>query len=158
MISTLLCDLGTVILFAKDSNYKGKLNPLHKTLSDNKNYSFLDHFFLNEELLNFLEKFRQEIEIFMLTGGTIQNAPEIKPKLDKVFKKVYSAKDLNLTKKDPNLYLQMAELLNKKPSEILFIDDLKANCAAAKEAGLKTIRYINNDQVIQEVDRLLSRG
>ena len=152
MITTLLFDFSRVLLFAKDKNYKEDLNPLNKKLlEENPNYDFLNYFELNQELLNFLETIKDKFELCIFTSGSIQNAKEIRPKLDKVFKNIFSAEELDLSKKESAGYTEIAKKINKTPSEILFIDDSQANIQAASEAGLNTFQYQDNESLIEKI-------
>lgn len=68
----------------------------------------------------------------------------------------FSAKDLGFNKYDPKAYIFIAKKLNKKPEEILFIDDQKENIEAAKEAGLKIILYENTYKLLLQLKTLLT--
>jgi FMN phosphatase YigB (HAD superfamily) len=153
MNKTFLFDLGAVLLFPKDINYKGKLNPLHKELSKKKDYKFLDHFELNHQLLSYLSSIKSKFNLYMLTSGTIQNEPEIKEDLDKVFSEIFSTKELGFTKLDANGYLTVSKIINKDPKEITFVDDSELNCTAAKNAGMKIVIFKNNSQIINFLNK-----
>ncbi len=149
MISTILSDFSRVILNPKDKNYTGTLNGLHKELSEkNENYSFFDHFEFNDEILNVYRQLKTKYSVNVFTTGTIQNRPEVRQVIDSIFDNIYTAKDFGLDKKLPEAYLFIAKKLNKKPSEILFIDDQEKNIEAAKEAGLSTIHYIDFQKTV----------
>lgn len=156
MITTIISDLGNVLLFSKDKTYTGKLNPLHTHLSQNANYKFLDHFELNTALLTHLKKYKDKLNIYMLTAGTIQNTPEIKQDLEEVFQKVYSSKDLDVSKSDPEVYIRLLDLIGVDSSSTLFIDDMEKNCVAAKTAGLNVINHINNDRTVKRLSQYIS--
>ncbi len=151
-ISTIISDLGAVLLFPKDKNYTGKLNPLRDKLAQNPDFKFLDHFELNEELLDYLGKLKESYDFYIITEGTIQNAPEIKGKLDEIFERIFSAKEMGSSKKDPESYKLIVEGLGKKVEEVLYVDDSESNLEAARKAGLKTVRYESNEQVMKEIE------
>jgi epoxide hydrolase-like predicted phosphatase len=46
-----------------------------------------------------------------------------------------------LRKPDPAVYTHVLEELDVEPSRCIFIDDRENNCAAAREAGIRTIRF-----------------
>lgn len=144
MITTILSDFSRVILNPKDKNYKGTLNGLHKELSEKgENYSFFDYFEFNDEILNLYRQLKNKYSMNVYTTGTIQNTPEVRKIIDPIFEHVYTAKDFGLDKKQPEAYLFIAKKLNKKPNEILFIDDQENNIEAAIKAGLSTVLYID---------------
>lgn len=149
MIKVILCDFSRVILLPKEE--VPSLNDLHKKLSGSGEYHFSDHFQLNEELLDYLLKHKDQYIICMYTTSIIHEEPEVKERLDKIFKKIYSVIELNLDKKDSSSYHSIATDLKVNPEEILFIDDSEGNVIAAKEAGLKVIQYQSNPQLFNKL-------
>ncbi len=142
MVTTLLFDFSRVLLFAKDKDYKDDLNPLNKKLLEqDPNYDFLSYFEINQDLLDYLETVKDKYELYMFTSGSIQNNKAVKPALEKIFKSIISAEEIEVSKKDPSGYLEALKVINKQPSEVLFIDDSEVNIKAAKEAGLNVWQY-----------------
>jgi len=157
MINTVIFDFSRVLLFAKDKGYKEDLNPLHKKLiAENPNYAFLDYFELNEEVLTFLETIKDKFELYIFTSGSIQNAKEIKDRIDRVFKGVLSAEEMGVSKKEPQAYTVLAQKLGKNPNEVIFIDDSQVNIQAASQAGLNTFQYLDNQSLIKKINSLIS--
>jgi len=152
MITTILSDFLRVILNPKDKKFQGTLNGLNKELSEkNMNYSFFDHFEFNEEILSLYIQLRLKYSLNIFTTGTIQNKPEVRKIIDPIFEHIYTAKDFGLDKKQSAAYLLIAKKLNKKPGEILFIDDQIDNIEAAKKAGLNTIQYLKFKKLVREL-------
>jgi HAD superfamily hydrolase (TIGR01509 family) len=154
MIKALLFDLSRVLLFPVDKKYEGSLNAKHKELSKDESYQFFDHFQLNQELIDFIETLKEKYQLYIFTTETIQEAPELSPIILGVFKKVIAAARLKIDKKEPNSYLLIANNLRVDRSEIMFIDDDGENVAAAKEAGLSTIQFVNNKQLIAALKKI----
>lgn len=154
MITNLLFDFSRVLLFAEDKNYVGLMNDLYRQVIKNKDYNFLDYFKFNQELLNFLIPFKDKYTLSLYTTDIIQDDPVAKEILAPIFKNIFAANSLGISKKDPNGYLVIAEKLNAKPEEILFIDDGKKNIVAAKKAGIKTIQYLSNEQLFKDLLKL----
>ncbi len=149
MITTILSDFSRVILNPKDKNYNGTLNGLHKELSvKEENYPFFNHFEFNDEVLNLYRHLKTKYSVNVFTTGTIQNRPEVRLVIDPIFEHIYTAKDFGLDKKLPEAYLFIANKLNKKPGEILFIDDQEKNIEAAKKAVLNTILYTDFQKTV----------
>ena len=158
MIKVLLFDLSWTILFPKDETYGGELNLLHRQLSSKPGYDFSKHFYLNEETIKYLESLKGKAGLYIFTSGKIQNAPEIRPKLDSIFNKIYSAEEIGLGKKNPESYKSVVKDLKVKPSEILFIDDMEGNVEAAKQAGLNAVVFQNLDKLKKDLqEHLYSR-
>ncbi len=151
MVKALLFDFSRVLLFPKDTSYAGSLNEKHKELSKTSDYKILDHFFLNDELLNFLQGLKEKYILCLFTSETIQDAPEFSSILNSTFKKSYSGIKLGITKKDSVSYTAIAKDLSLSPEEILFIDDSWENLQAAQKAGLDTIQYSSNEQVVEGI-------
>lgn len=154
MITNILFDLSRVLLFAKDENYKGLMNDLYRQVIKNKDYSFLDHFKFNQELLDFLKPLKEKYTLSLYTTDIIQNDPVAKEILAPIFENIFAAKDLGISKKDSQGYLVIAEKLNVKPEEVLFIDDGEKNIECAKQAGLQVIRYFLNSQLKKDLGNL----
>jgi len=154
-IKALLFDFSRTLIFPRDKTYRGDLNPLHRKLkSENKNYNFFSYFRLNTELLDYLARLSDRFSLYIFTSGSIQNAPEIADKLRERFKEIYSAEQLDLSKKDPSAYEYLIKILELPGKEILFIDDSIGNIEAAKKAGLKTFLYTSNTSLISELEKL----
>ena len=155
MITTLLFDFSRVLLFPKNRKYSGDLNPLHAKLSLQPNYSFFDHFELNHELLEYLKtKIKSNYDLFIFTSGSIQNAPQVRPVIDKIFAKVYSGQEIGYSKSDQAAYRFLAKDLGKGADEVMFIDDRPSNISAATSAGLKAIHFVSNQKLIKELNQL----
>lgn len=159
MISTILSDFSNVILYAKDKNCHGTLNGLYKSLVEKyQRFNFYDYFIFNEKLLNYFQKLKDNYSINILTSGTIQNnSPEIKEKIKGIFDKVLTTADYGTSKNDSQIYYIIAKELNKKPEEMILIDDQIENINAAKEAGLTTSLFNTNGKLFNQLDKLLKR-
>ncbi len=155
MITTLLFDFSRVLLNVKDESYTGFLNTLHEEWSSKPGYNFFDYFELNEELLKFLETIKDKYSSYIYTTGSVQNVPDVRKRIDPIFRKIYSSEESGLNKKDPQSYLFIAKDLNKNPGEILFTDDQPANIEAAKIAGLATIHFQSTAQFINELSKIM---
>jgi len=157
MITAILSDFSRVILNPKDKKYQGTLNGLNKKLLEkDKNYSFFDYFEFNEEILSLYRQLRLRYSANIFTSGTIHNRPEVRRIVAPIFENIYTAKDFGINKKQPDAYLFIAEKLNKKPSDILFIDDQIDNIQAAHKAGLNTIQYSKFEGLVSELKNHLN--
>jgi HAD superfamily hydrolase (TIGR01509 family) len=148
MIKALLFDFSRVLLFPRDESYTGSLNEKHRTLSEESSYNILDHFVLNEELLQFLDKIKGRVGLYIFTTDTIQDDPVLKARIEPVFKEIFSANKLGLSKQDPDSYTQLAEKMGLKTYEILFIDDSIRNTEEASQSGMRTLHYVNNQELL----------
>lgn len=157
MIKAIVFDFSRVLLFPNDTTYAGSLNERHREYSANVDYSLLDYFSLNLELLDHIKNMRQKPDLYIFTSETIQDDPSLKPFIEPVFKDVFSASKLGVDKKTPSAYKILTEKIGLAPEQILFVDDTYTNIEAAESAGLKAIHYSNYEQCIQLIDRILAQ-
>jgi len=61
---------------------------------------------------------------------------------------------LKMVKPDKRVFKTVIKKYNLVPSETLFIDDLKENCRAAEDTGMKTICYRNYRTFIRRFEKL----
>lgn len=143
MIKAILSDFSRVILFPKDKTYAGSLNSLNKELIAKlgNDYPFLEYFEFNSELLNLYKWLKSKYNLYIFTSDTIQERPEAQLMLKPIFTEIFSAKDYSITKSESKSYLFLANKVNIKPDEILYVDDQEVNIKAAQEAGMQTILY-----------------
>lgn len=155
MIKALLFDFARVILFPRDDLYKGELNKLHTKLSLLHGYSFTNEFAMDPTMLEYLTSLKNLLPLYMFTSGTIQNAPEIRPTLDGLFKKIYSASEMGIPKEYPLAYKTIIEDIGVGEKEIVFIDDAPQNIEAALKAGLHAVHYKNIDALKKQLNDFL---
>ena len=68
---------------------------------------------------------------------------------------VYSH-EAGFSKPDPRIYALICTRLNVPPGEMIFLDDVDACVAGARDAGINAIRYQDNAQAIAEIEKLLA--
>lgn len=152
MIKAFVSDFSRVLLTPKDDNYSEGLNDLHKKLSANGNYDFWSYFKLNQDLLTFYKTLGEKMEIYLFTTEYIQEHPALQPKMESVFKAIFSSARLGLRKTDAQAYQTIAGKIGLKPEEILYTDDKQTNLDAAKAAGMVTVHYESNEQIIRAIN------
>ena len=157
MIKALITDVSRVLLFPKDKSYSGGLNALHKEKSSEPDYKFLDYFELNIELLEYYKSLKDKLDLYIFTSETIQDAPELQPDLKLVFKHIFSASKMDISKKENSAYKKLIKEVGLNSEEIIYIDDSQENINAAKQTGLQTILYIDNKQAVSEIMELIEK-
>lgn len=155
MIKALVTDFSRVLLFPKNKSYSGSLNSLHRDLSTQPNYKLLDTFELNLELLEYYKSLAERFDLYVFTSEGIQDSPELQPFTKPVFKEIFSAMNMGVDKKDKNAYRALCAALGLESPEIIYIDDSKTNIDAAKEAGLQTILFKDNENLKTELEAKL---
>jgi HAD superfamily hydrolase (TIGR01509 family) len=120
-----------------------------------KNFNYFDYYKLNQELLDYYKRLKEAYELYIFTTGYVQDHPAVRPILDEIFEDIYNLEEVDgLKKDDPQAYIKLTEIINQKPEEIVFIDDVKDNTQAAHKAGLKTIVYTDVENLVQEFKKL----
>ncbi|OGM03217.1 hypothetical protein A2115_02825 [Candidatus Woesebacteria bacterium GWA1_41_8] len=156
MIKALVFDLSRTLLFPVDKNYQGKLNALYKELKDASGFSFLDHFRLDENIMIYLRSLKKTCNLYIFTSGIIQDDPAIKPRLEEIFEKVFSAEKMGLNKKDMNAYTKLSKELGFKSYEIKLIDDSEVNVKAARSAGINAVLFSSLNDLRKKIQEHLS--
>ena len=93
--------------------------------------------------MDYYRLLKEKFSIYIFTSGTLQEHPQIAQRLNSFFENIFSAQRLGMSKVKPKDYSLLAEKLDLKPAEILLIDDNPVFIRAARQADLKTIRFID---------------
>ena len=72
-----------------------------------------------------------------------------------LFDFVIESSKVNVRKPDPDFYLLACKKAKISPDEAIFLDDLGINLKPAKELGMKTIKVIDPDVALEELQSLL---
>ena len=72
-----------------------------------------------------------------------------------LFDFVIESSKVNVRKPDPDFYLLACKKAKISPDEAIFLDDLGINLKPAKELGMKTIKVIDPDVALVELQSLL---
>ena len=72
-----------------------------------------------------------------------------------LFDFVIESSKVNVRKPDPDFYLLACKKAKISPDEAIFLDDLGINLKPAKELGMKTIKVIDPDAALVELQSLL---
>jgi hypothetical protein len=65
----------------------------------------------------------------------------------------YYSFDLELEKSDPSFFPKLLNLINKPTKEFLFIDDSIKKIRNAREVGINSVQYLNNDSLRSELEK-----
>jgi epoxide hydrolase-like predicted phosphatase len=68
---------------------------------------------------------------------------------------VYSY-EVGIEKPDRRIYEITCERLGVRPGEVVFLDDLEANVAAARQLGMRSVLFQHTTQAITEVEACLA--
>lgn len=74
-----------------------------------------------------------------------------------LFDEITLSYKVGILKPDLRAYTLIADQLNVKPGECVFVDDKERHCAGARAAGMQAILYADFDQMKSELEELLAR-
>lgn len=98
------------------------------------------------ERIEFIKKLRADgYRIFLLSNTSElhwEYVIHITPELEDCFEHVFLSYLENLSKPDPEFFRRVTEYIGVRPSDIIFVDDLPANRAAAEECGWSTCESV----------------
>lgn len=115
---------------------------------------------LNKELTTYItNRLRGEYQIGMLSniGREWIESFFSQHQLHDLFDEVVLSGDEGMVKPNPAIFELAATRLGVQPSQCVMIDDVIENCNGAVDAGMTSIHYQNNDQLILEVEEVLGR-
>ncbi|EQD42305.1 HAD-superfamily hydrolase [mine drainage metagenome] len=68
--------------------------------------------------------------------------------------RIFTSCYMRMRKPNKQIYLAVLRALRAKPSETIFIDNLKANVVGAKRVGIKGIQFRNHSQITNALKRI----
>jgi putative hydrolase of the HAD superfamily len=79
--------------------------------------------------------------------------------VDRIFETVVDSGFVGMRKPDPEIYeLTVARLDGVARAECLFVDDVEANCEAARALGIEVVQFLDNERSIPEIESALAMG
>jgi putative hydrolase of the HAD superfamily len=79
--------------------------------------------------------------------------------VDEIFETVVDSAFVGMRKPEPEIYeLTVSRLEDVPPSECLFVDDVEANCEAARAHGIRAVRFDGNERTIPEIESILGEA
>lgn len=111
-------------------------------------------------MLEAIERIREQgLRVAALTNnwapepGSAESAPGTG--LDDVFDHVVESRVVGLRKPDPRIYELVCERLSVPPSAAAFLDDIGANLKPARALGMTTIRVVEPEAALRELQAVL---
>nr|WP_245427682.1 HAD family phosphatase [Bradyrhizobium sp. MOS003] len=106
-------------------------------------------------MLDIAGRLRNTVDIAVLTNNTALVADHIDtllPELRPLFgTRIYTSAQFKTAKPDPHCYRRCLSELDTRPEAVLFVDDLAANVAGAREAGLLAHRHTSVESFRQSL-------
>jgi putative hydrolase of the HAD superfamily len=70
------------------------------------------------------------------------------------FDAVIESSKIGIRKPDPRIYQMMCDLLELKPQDCVYLDDLGVNCKPAAQLGMTAIKVVSEDQAMADLSRV----
>jgi putative hydrolase of the HAD superfamily len=123
---------------------------------------FTAHYFAglspNEPMIELMASLRAEgYRMALLTNNVREWEPywrSMAP-IDDIFELVVDSAFVGVRKPDREIYDLTVERLGVAARECLFVDDLQRNCDAARDAGMRAVRYVSPDQARADIRSLV---
>jgi epoxide hydrolase-like predicted phosphatase len=112
----------------------------------------------NQPLLELILSLRQTYKTGLLTNagaGMLEGlfSPE---ELHMYFDTVVQTYMIKVAKPDPAVFRWTCEQLGVPPEQVVMVDDVPENCAAARAIGMQAVQYEDLEQAKAELDQILS--
>lgn len=131
------------------SGYRGSIRDFHEIWSD-----FFDGTIPGMEEL--LERVRARYRVAFLSNSNEVHAEVLPRKFSSLFRKddrfIFSHR-FKVAKPDPEIFRRALDVLGTTASQVVFIDDLSENVAAARSLGMQAFQFIDAPSLARALDR-----
>lgn len=112
---------------------------------------------LDRGLVDFINSLRGEYTTALLSNAWDDLRPLLESlwKIDGIFDHIFISAEMKTYKPDPEIFQIVINSLGQDPSELVFVDDFPENIAAAREAGMNAIQFIDREQTLAELAEYL---
>ena len=108
----------------------------------------------NEDIIELIKSIKGKCKLYLLSNNNPISLNLLGEELakegldaDEVFEKKFCSFQLKTQKPGREIYLKAIEGIGCDPSEILFIDDSPANLKTARELGIRTLQYYQDQDI-----------
>ncbi len=107
---------------------------------------------IDKEMVNFIKKVKKSYPVYLLSNALSGFLREILDKNDLwgLFDKVFISAEIHLAKPDPEFFRECLRRIGAKPEDCVMTDDNPNNLEAAREVGIDTILYKDNESFQKE--------
>jgi epoxide hydrolase-like predicted phosphatase len=113
---------------------------------------------LNAEMADYFQRLRPRYRTAILSnaaaGGRRQE--QVRYGFDEMADLTVYSYEVGIEKPDRRIYLLTCERLGVHPGEAVFVDDLEANVAAAREVGMRAVLFQTTAQAITDLEACLA--
>ncbi len=110
----------------------------------------------NDPLLRYVRTLREQYKIALLSniGADMMDGFFSKQEMSELFDVVVLSGSTGYAKPDPEIYILTCKRLGVNPRETIMIDDMQGNIDAAKQLGMKGIRYTDFEEFKSELEAI----
>lgn len=114
---------------------------------------------LNNQLLESILQFKKKYKIGLLSNLSRESLNKILIQSDqsKYFDFVIISGEVGALKPSQEIFKFACDKADVVPEQAVLVDDSAANCAGARVVGMRTILFVNNNQVVDEINATLSK-
>lgn len=123
--------------------------------------SYLEQLRPNRAMIEYVRALpARDVRMALLTNSVREWAPHWRrkmPDVDELFEVVVDSSFVGLRKPEREIYALTLERLGAglEAGDCVFVDDLEANCEAAREVGMHAVLFLDADQAIAELEAAL---
>jgi putative hydrolase of the HAD superfamily len=112
----------------------------------------------NPELAEFLGSLRPRYQTALLSNSFVgaRHEEEARFRFSAITDQIIYSHEVGVAKPDPRIYAITCERLGARPTEIVFLDDVERNVAAATACGIHAIQFQDNAQAIAAIEACLA--
>jgi epoxide hydrolase-like predicted phosphatase len=109
---------------------------------------------LNTEMAEFFRRLRPRYRTAILSNAAAGGRREEQTRygFDELADVLVYSYEVGIEKPDRRIYLLTCDRLGVPPEEVVFLDDLEANVAAARAVGMRAVRFRTTAQAIADVE------
>lgn len=114
----------------------------------------------NEPMIELMRELKASgLKMAMLTNNVREWEPLWRSMLpvDEIFEEIVDSAFVGCRKPEARIYELTLERIGMPAEACLFVDDLQPNCEGAEAAGMRAVRFRDNEQAIAEIRGALSR-
>lgn len=114
----------------------------------------------NEPMIELMRELKASgLKMAMLTNNVREWEPLWRSMLpvDEIFEEIVDSAFVGCRKPEARIYELTLERIGMPAEACLFVDDLQPNCEGAEAAGMRAVRFRDNEQAIAEIRAALSR-
>ena len=130
------------------TGYRGSIRDFHEVWSD-----FFDGTFPGIEEL--LERVRARYRVAFLSNSNEVHAELIPRKFSSLFEKddrfIFSHR-MKVAKPDPDIFRRALDVLGTMAQQVVYIDDLSENVAAARSLGMQAFQFTDTPSLVRQLE------